>query len=88
MPPFHVQQGSHFNRAQWYSLVALFVSMLMLTGASLLYANYVATKSTQRFCSIVITLNDTYKQQPPQTETGRKFVRDMAKLERDLKCER
>lgn len=86
MPPFHVQPGSHFNRAQWYSLLAIFTSMLALTVVSLTYSNYVADETGRKWCSLVLTLDDIYTHTPPQTPAGQQVAKEIHDLRVNLKC--
>jgi hypothetical protein len=86
VPPFHVQPGTHFNKTQWYALLAIFASMFALTAVSLGYANYVANESSRKWCELVVTLDDTYTQTPPSTPSGRKVAQEIHNLRNSLKC--
>jgi hypothetical protein len=69
-----------------YALVAVYVSMVVLTMASLLYAQHVAESSARKWCSLVSTLDDAYRGQPPTTPTGERVASDIHQLRRDLRC--
>lgn len=69
----------------------LAVSMMcafLAAGASMLYANRVARESNRQWCDIVVTMDDSYRQTPPQTPAGRKFADAIAKLRNDFGCPR
>lgn len=70
----------------WWAMLALFITCLLLTVGSLIYANNVARKSVQQWCNVVVTLDDAYRQAPPQTPTGKKLAAEMHDLRVKLDC--
>ena len=64
-----------------------FVSMMLIVGISLQFSYYIDKRSNQRWCDIVTLFNETYKQSPPPTETGKKIAAAMLVLGRDFDCE-
>lgn len=70
----------------WYYVAAACVSSLAVGVASIQYANYVDEKSNKQWCQVVLTLDDAYRQSPPQTEAGRKIAQEMARMRRDFDC--
>jgi hypothetical protein len=69
-----------------YALLVIYVSMFVFTLSSILYANHVAAATGRHFCSLVTTLDDAYRGQPPTTPTGKRLAADVARLRRDLRC--
>lgn len=60
---------------------------------SIIYANSVSHRSDRRseqnlknFCELIITLDDAYNKNPPQTQTGKVVARDMHSLRTRLNC--
>lgn len=70
----------------WWALLAVFISCLAMMAGSLIYANSVARESAQQWCSIVITLDDAYRQTPPQTAVGQNLASEIAQLRQSLEC--
>jgi hypothetical protein len=70
--------------------VAMVVMMVVLVaaaaGSSMLYANRVAAESEQKWCSVVTTLDDTYRLSAPSTPTGKQMASAIAALRSDLRC--
>lgn len=62
--------------------LVLFIGIL----ASFQYSNYVDRRSNQDWCEIVTIFNDTYKEVPPPTDTGKKFQRAFHTLGDKYKC--
>jgi hypothetical protein len=70
----------------WHSLAALMIIMLFIFVNSIWYANHAADRRSHDFCELVVTLDDAYKQLPPQTPIGKKLAVDMHRLRLKLKC--
>ena len=70
----------------WYALSAVYVSMLALAVGSVIYSNRVASSSTRKFCSVVVTLDDAYRSLPPTSPIGKKLALDMHQLRNQLHC--
>lgn len=73
-------------RRFFYGAIIALLCALFMGGTSIQYANYVDRKSNQRWCGIVRTLDDAYRNTPPQSPTGRVFAEEMAKLRKDFGC--
>lgn len=43
-------------------------------------------ESERKWCSVVGTIDGSYRQSPPTTATGKKLAADMARLRRELHC--
>lgn len=74
---------------RWWSLAIVYGSMLLLCAASVMYANYSVRESNRKFCDIVTTVNNAYKDPKypqPTTDLGKKLKQDYAELEQRLGC--
>ncbi|MEU8334789.1 hypothetical protein [Micromonospora tulbaghiae] len=74
-----------------------FVVVVAFGAASVLYANVRAERaerraeqidreSNRRWCGVVTTLDDAYRQTPPQTPAGKKIAKDIAELRIEFGC--
>ncbi|MGW5556840.1 hypothetical protein ACWER9_06410 [Micromonospora sp. NPDC003944] len=81
----------------WRVLVACLLAALGSSTVSILYSNESARQSEQRvseqqrlseqrWCGIVSTLDDAYRQTPPQTPAGQKIARDIRQLRAQFGC--
>lgn len=75
------------GRPVLYSLVFIFVSLLVTVFFSILYTNRVDSESNRRWCGIISTFDAAYKAQPPTTDTGRLVARQMRQLRTDFGCD-
>jgi hypothetical protein len=78
-------------RPTWYAYAAIFASCLMLSISSLLISKKYADDSARKWCDIIVTMDDAYKQPrppgtPPLTVTGQRIAKDMHNLRRELGC--
>lgn len=73
-------------RKIWYAVIASYVSGILVTGSGLVYMNHVDTESNRKWCSLVVTLDETYRQTPPTTEVGRKVAVSINGLRQDFRC--
>jgi hypothetical protein len=80
--PTYVMLSRNLMRA-W---VASFVCMVILTGLSLEWANYVDYRSNHRWCGIIGLFNEAYKETPPRPGLGQKIADGMLELHREFKC--
>ena len=70
----------------WRVLVACLVAAIGASAVSIIYSNEAARQSEQRWCGVVTTLDDAYRQSPPQTPAGQKIARDIRQLRADFGC--
>ncbi len=68
------------------STLIVYIAMLAMTSISVLYANWAVHDNNAKFCTVITTVNDAYKDSDPQTELGRELKRGYAKLAEDLDC--
>jgi hypothetical protein len=70
----------------WYSLVAVVVSMILLTVLGAWYTNRTAAESERKWCELLGVMDEAYSSSPPRTEIGRQLARAMNKLRSDFGC--
>jgi len=70
----------------WRVLVAVLLAAVASSAVSIIYSNEAARQSEQRWCGVVSTLDDAYRQTPPQTPAGQKIARDIRQLRADFGC--
>lgn len=70
----------------WQTLVVALVFAIAAAAGSMLYANKVARDSQRQWCGVVTTLDDAYRQTPPQTPAGRKIAADIRRLRGEFDC--
>lgn len=72
------------------ALIVVFLSVVAVGAGSMLYADYVNRESNQRWCGLVVTLDDAYRQSPqqPTTPIGKRIAEEMRKLRDGFGCER
>ena len=73
-------------RRGWYQWAAMLASSLLAAGGAVLISVHVNAESERKFCSIVETLDSSYRQQPPTTPSGRNVAANIAELRRSLNC--
>ena len=74
------------TRVGLYGLILLFFTVIAVGINSIWYANHVQRQNNQKWCSLVSTMDDAYRQQPPTSPTGRKIAADMHALRREFGC--
>lgn len=74
------------SRSTWYLLAAIYVSMFALTVANVFYTNRVAETNARKWCALLVTLDETYQRQAPQTAPGRQVAADIHQLRTDIRC--
>jgi hypothetical protein len=71
----------------WHVLVVCVLCAFLAAASSMVYANRVARESERKWCTIVVTIDDSTSSSPQSTTpTGKKFATAMAQLRRDLGC--
>lgn len=70
----------------WQTLVVVLVAAIVSSVASMAYANAAARQSEQRWCGVVSTLDDAYRETPPQTPAGQKIATNIRRLRADFGC--
>jgi hypothetical protein len=85
--------GRKLSTPRWYALVVIVVSIMALAIAGVLYTNYaiarqdkIERENDRRWCELLVTLDEAYQGNPPQSETGRAVARTIHDLRNALGC--
>lgn len=85
--------NGRLSMPRWYLLLVMVGSMLMLSGAGVLYTNWSISQqdkaeraNDQRWCKLLTTLDEAYQATPPQTPTGQRLAADIHNLRAELGC--
>lgn len=93
----HVRKLPRPSQPVWYSIATSFTAVLVLAVGGVLYTknvqdendaryNRLVQQSEQKWCAIIVTLDDSYKVTPPSTPVGRKLATEMSRLRREFHC--
>lgn len=72
----------------WYAVAVACISSLTMGAVAIQYADHVDRKSNQQWCQVVVTLDDAYTQNPPQTTAGQRLAREMKRMRHDFDCDK
>lgn len=79
------------NPAQWYPLVAILMSCILMSVGAVWYSNQAAEdsirQSERKWCELVNTLDASWKAKPPPTESGKNVANNIRALRSELGCE-
>ena len=75
----------------WWAIAVVVVCVVSLAIVGVLYTNRVARESEQKWCGIVVTLDDSYSvprppNAPPLTPAGERIIKEMRRLRTDFHC--
>ncbi len=95
--PVEIEVRQGVMRPGWYWWAAMLASSLVVGVVAVVIALHVNAESDRKaelarreserkWCSIVITLDSAYRQQPPQTPTGQELAESIAGLRSSLHC--
>jgi hypothetical protein len=70
----------------WYSIAVACVSSIAMGVIAIQYADHVDKKSNRQWCQVVITLDDAYTANPPQTPAGQALASEMKRMRHDFDC--
>lgn len=73
------------TRPQWYNFIAILVSGFLIIAVSAWWTAHGIEQSDRKFCSIIVTFDDAYREVPPPTDTGKRLAAEVRKL-RDEIC--
>ncbi len=68
-------------------VVALVASMVVLVVGGIWYTGWSVDRANRKFCTVVGTTVQGYRDAPPGTDVGRTQQRNFEKLYDDLGCE-
>lgn len=87
-PPVEVEVRQGVMRPGWYWWAAMLASSVVFAVGAVLISLHAQAESERKWCSVVATIDDSYRAAPPQTATGKQLAADMAGLRRSLRCPR
>lgn len=67
----------------WYALLALLVSLLLVSGAGIWYTHHAQREADRRWCELLTALSSG---PPSETERGRVIAAAVAQLRQDFGC--
>jgi len=70
-----------------YSVMAILGTLIVSMSLTILIALHAVKQSEQKFCAIVLTMTNGYRQSPPTTATGKNVSERMEALRKSLDCE-
>lgn len=70
----------------WYALLAVLLSVLAISLATLAYTAHVRREADRRWCGLIGALDDAYSATPPQSELGRQVAAELARLRQQFDC--
>lgn len=76
---------------QAWSVAAMVISITVLAVVTIWYSGKVARDSEQKWCGIVVTLDDSYSVPrapgaPPPSTVGQRIMDEMKRLRREFDC--
>lgn len=73
---------------QLRSLAVIVLILMAFTGANVYWTSQIAKGEGQKWCSLLITLDnaDQHQKVPPQTQFGKNLVTDFRELRRGFDC--
>ncbi len=74
------------DRRAWWLIATVFISVLVLAVAGIVYVNHAVTVEGRKQCGVYTLLDNSYRQVPPTTATGRSFAAAIHRVVVDLGC--
>jgi len=82
----------------WYAMTVTCVVLIAFAAASVLYANQRAERSerraeqidresNRRWCALLSTYDEAYREAPPVTKTGKTLATEVARLRTQFGCD-
>ncbi|GAA2516588.1 hypothetical protein [Winogradskya humida] len=81
-----VQDKSTRAAPGWYWWAAMLASSLAMGIGAVVISVHLTNTSLRQLCSIVVTMDDDYRSEPPSTPTGERLAGSLAELRRELGC--
>lgn len=69
-----------------WNLAAVFVSVLLIAGGTVLYVDWTNRRNDARWCSLLVPLDEAYSTTPPQTQTGKDVAAAIHRLRQQHGC--
>lgn len=70
----------------WYRVTALMVVSATFSGLALALALHANAESDRKWCSIVGTLDESWRESPPTSPSGKNLAGDIRRLREELRC--
>lgn len=74
----------------WWSIGSAVACTAAVAIAGVIYTNSTAEsvtrESEQKWCGVVVTLDDAYSQLPPASPLGQRVADEMKRLRQDFRC--
>ena len=77
------------SRVALYALGAVYVCLVAIVIAGILYTNYVNQRNNHRWCSVLVSIDDAFQQvsnNPTSTPAGRHIAEEFHRLRIDFEC--
>lgn len=79
------------NAPVWWAIAATIFCTIAVVIAGVIYTNVVARQSEQKWCGLVVTLDDSYATprpagSPPITAVGQRLMDEMHRLRGEFGC--
>lgn len=74
------------DRRTAYLLIVIFASAMAASMSAILYAGHVDRQSNQKWCNLVVRLDDTYRTQTPASQLGKDIANEFKQLRQDFDC--
>lgn len=72
----------------WRWWVAFGLALLVVAVISIEVERTDSANTARKFCKVVSTLDDAYRETPPSTPSGKNLAESIADLRRELGCPR
>lgn len=72
-----------------YAITSVFISVVLLAGAGIWYTSSVSHKNDQRWCRVLVAIDDAYdaiRNSPTVTPAGRRIANEFHQLRVDFRC--
>jgi len=81
------RRRGRIREGQLRSLAVLVVLLILFTGANLYWTARIAKSEQQKWCGLLVTLDNADQHQPaPKTQFGRTLVKDFRDLRKGFDC--
>lgn len=71
----------------WYALLVSFLACITVMLGSVMYANHVAQESERKWCRVVTTMDDAWKDRPPPSSSGQQLAEEIRRLRAEFRCD-
>lgn len=75
------------DRHNIYGLVVAYVTALVMGVVAIQYAEHIDRRSNAQWCAIVVTVNQSYAERPPDTDSARDLAAEFQRLQHEFGCD-